>query len=157
MPASDRLSIVPAPVGAILPSVRDTIEKLDPEPKDKALRTLAEHYARAIDEARMIAVDARKLLDASARGDIEIPKRMLNALQKHTEATNVLTEVGPKLQAALESLGASPKARVSMAGKGASSDAPEPRSPFAERRARAAQRSARAGQHDSSDLDAPAT
>ena len=152
MPPSKRLSIAPAPVGEILPSVRDTIAQLGSEPKDAALRRLAEHYARSIDEARMIAIDARRLLDASAKGDIEIPKRMLNALVKHSESDQVLADLGPRLQAALESLGASPKARAAMTGKGDKPDAPTPKSSRAERRERAA---ARTRQFGSAPVDSP--
>lgn len=152
-PRARSLAAVPDPVGPMLTATRDTLKKLDAEPKDEGLRRLAEHYARAVDEARMIAVDARQLLDASAKGDIDIPKRMLNALQKHAEATTVLTEVGPKLQAALEALGASPKARAQITGKGDKPDARPGQSSLDRRRAADAERRARAGKRGPSPVD----
>jgi hypothetical protein len=75
--------------GLILPEVRHTIGQLALQPEDSAAATLAEQYARAIDQATCSA--------CGATGDR-------------------LDQLGPKLLAVLESLGATPRARAA-AGK----------------------------------------
>lgn len=145
-PRSRKLSVVDNHL--LLPSVRRTLDEVakDSPTKelDEGLRKLAEHYAEMIDEARTVALDARHLIAEAEKDDgPEIAKRMLNALVKYSEGVSTLAELGPKLQAALESLGASPKARAAMTGKGGGTPNATPgRSTLAERRARAAQRSA---------------
>lgn len=144
-PRSRKLSVVDDHL--LLPSVRRTLAEVaaDSPTKqlDEGLRKLAEHYAEVIDEARTVARDARKLIDEAQKDDgPEIAKRMLNALVKYSEGVSTLAELGPKLQAALESLGASPKARAAMTGKGGGPNATPGGSSLAQRRARAAQRSA---------------
>lgn len=67
----------------LLPAVHETIAKLTLTPEDTAAATLAEHYARTIDAA------GGELLEAE-----------------------VLKELGPKLLACLEALGATPRARA---------------------------------------------
>lgn len=145
MPPRKRLTVVDDHL--LLPSVRRTLAEVaaDSPTKqlDEGLRKLAEHYAEVIDEARTVALNARHLISEAEKDDgPEIAKRMLNALVKYSEGVSTLAELGPKLQAALESLGASPKARAAMTGKGGSPNATPGRSTLAERRARAAQRTA---------------
>ena len=149
MPPRRRLNVVED--HKLLPSVRQTLSELKSEPEDTGMRKLAEQYASAIDDAQAIAVDARALVEQTKRGEIELPRRMLNALEKYSDATNVLGELGPKLQSALESLGASPRSRAAITGKGVQkNDQPSKSAGAAEdRRARAAQRRASAREHGS--------
>lgn len=140
----------------LLPAVRSTLAALVPVLADDAgLRKLAEQYASAIDDAQAAAIDARQLIEQCKRGDLDLPRRMLNALEKYSDATSVLGELGPKLQSALESLGASPRARAAMIGKGGRPDVPAGKSASAadERRARAAGRRASARQHSPASVD----
>jgi len=156
-PRSRKLSVVQDHL--LLPSVRCTlthIEKDRPDDLaiDEGLRKLAEVYATAIDEAQSIALDAKKLIAEAQKDDgLEIAKRMLNALVKYSDATGVLEQLGPKLQAALEALGASPKARATMTGKGGKGDGPAKPSSLAQRRAAAAARESGSRSHGSSPVD----
>jgi hypothetical protein len=162
MPPRRRLSV--ADEHKLLPSARQSLAQLpaaDAE-KDAGLRRLVEVYATAIDEAVSNAVDARKLVEKVENPDdpLDVPKRLLNALVKFSDSTAVLEQLGPKLQSALESLGASPKARAAMTpkkpGGGAKPDASsgKPELTSLERRrlaATAREQSARA--HGSSSVD----
>lgn len=69
----------------ILPEVRHTIEKLTLLPEDSAAATLAERYAAAIDQAACPECGGQR---------------------------EALKDLGPKLLAALEQLGATPRARA---------------------------------------------
>jgi len=146
----------------LLPQVQRTLAELeqdDDEAKDAGLRRLAEVYAAAIDEALDVAIDARKLVaEAEDEGsDFEIAKRLLNALVKYSDANAVLEQLGPKLQSALEALGASPKARAAMTGKGGGNGAsPGGQSKFAQRRANAAARTQGARSDGSPPVDSSA-
>lgn len=165
-----RRKATPMPkVGAMLTSVRETLSTLDAKDakKDAGLRRLAEVYAKAIDDALKAAQDARALADKTEDPDdpFEVSKRLLNAFVKFSDSTTVLEQLGSKLQSTLESLGASPRVRATMArkpGGGMKPDAgsrkPEP-TPFEKRRAAAAERAqqAQTARADgSSTVDAPA-
>jgi hypothetical protein len=116
--------------------------------KDAGLRRLAEIYAAAIDEGLDAALDARALVDKAEDPDdaFEVAKRMLNALTKFSESTAVLEDLGPKLQSALEALGASPRSRAVITKKPGGGTKPdvEPAkpelTPFEKRRLAAAER-----------------
>lgn len=138
----------------VLPSVRRSLAQLKAEDKeqDAGLRTLAEVYATAIDQAAEMATAARQVVDKvdDPNDPLEAPKRLMNALVKFAEGVAVLEQLGPKLQIALESLGASPRARAAMTktpGGGSKPDAdagkPEPTS-LERRRLAAAERAANA-------------
>lgn len=119
MPPRKRLTVADGHL--LLPSVRQSLGRLEAKDaeRDAGLRRLAEVYATAIDEATVLAVDARKLV-AQAEDDqneLEIAKRLLNALVKFSDSSSTLELLGPKLQSALEALGASPKARAAMTPK----------------------------------------
>jgi hypothetical protein len=153
-PRSRKLAVVED--HKLLPAVRETLAALVPVlADDTGLRKLAEQYASAIDEAQAVAIDARKLIEQCKRGDLELPRRMLNALEKYSDSTSVLGELGPKLQSALESLGASPKARAAMIGRGKKPDAPAENSASSAdaRRARAAQRRENSRLHSAETVD----
>lgn len=166
MPRAD-LKLVPDDDGLLLPEVKATLAGLKNEPPhkhsvDRAMHRLALAYATTIDEARIVALNARDLIaEANKEDGLEIAKRTLNALVKFSESNAVLSDLGPRLQSVLETLGASPKARAAMVGSrgGGKLDdaAPKPQSPLERRRAAAAERESRARQHGSSSLDATTT
>ncbi len=145
----------------LLPSVQESIQQLDAadSAKDAGLRRLAEVYAGAIDDAIDISLHAQELV-AKAQDpddDFDVPKRLLNALVKYSDANNVLEQLGPKLQAVLESLGASPKARHQMTGKGGPPNVPAGgQTPFERRRAAAAAREQAARANGSPPVDSTA-
>lgn len=160
------LKLVPDDDGLLLPEVRATLAALKLEPShkhsvDRAMHRLAESYAAKIDEAWTIALNARDLvaLAQDEESDFEIAKRMLNALVKFSESNSVLSDLGPRLQSVLETLGASPKARAAMVGsrgggKPDDAGAGKPQESSLERRRReAAEREQRARQHGSASVD----
>lgn len=163
------LKVVPDDEHKILPSVRESLAALKNDPAhkhstDKAMRKLAEVYARQIDDATELALDARELVRQAIEGElegVEIAKRTLNALVKFSEGRMVLSDLGPRLQSVLETLGASPKARAAMTGSrggGKPDDAgpAKPESSLERRRREAEERQQRARAHGSSSVD-PAT
>lgn len=100
--------------GSLASAVADALKALKSKPEDVAMLRLVEHYAQTIDDAAEIAeqaalIEAEDLSTANA----------LAALRRRVERQAVLAELGPKLQAGLESLGASPKARAAMQKGGA--------------------------------------
>jgi hypothetical protein len=76
----------------LLPAVHRTIAQLDLRPEDSAAATLAERYAETIDDTTC------------------------NECGSHADQ---LKELGPKLLTALESLGATPRARAAITKGGA--------------------------------------
>jgi hypothetical protein len=99
--------------GSLLEAVTESLRALTPKPEDAALHALAREYAEAIDSAIEIA-DAAALIELE---DEDQAKR-LAALLRRVERQAVLADLGPKLQAALDALGASPKSRAAMQSKG---------------------------------------
>lgn len=95
--------------GSMASAVEASLDALKRKPEDAALVRLVERYAKTIDDAAEIA-DQAALIEPE---DDNQAKR-LQALTRRVEHQAVLAELGPKLQAALESLGASPKARAAM-------------------------------------------
>lgn len=129
----------------IVPAVDETLRALDPKPEDAALVRLVQRYAATIDEAAVIAAEA-----ADIDPEDEGTAKALRALQRRVEASVVLAEIGPKLHAALAELGASPKARAGLSGKGgAPSGDGDGKSKLEQLRARRA-RSSRAAAVDTS-------
>lgn len=94
----------------LLPAVAETLDALTIGPEDAAIARLARRYAAQIDEAARIAA---ALAEIDPDDDIN---RVLVALTGRVRAQSVLAELGPKLQAALVELGASPRARSGMKG-----------------------------------------
>lgn len=90
--------------------VRETLEKLEIRPEDAALAALTVEYARTIDQAKVIAARAAKV-----PYDPDTAEELAN-LRKRVSAQVTMADLGPKLLAALDALGATPKARAS-AGK----------------------------------------
>ncbi|MBL8926330.1 MAG: hypothetical protein JNM77_08825 [Pseudonocardia sp.] len=106
-PRKRALAAVPAhKPGEIEQAVADTLSKLQLQPEDAGIRALALRYGRTID-------DARKLADEAAALPYDPDTATLVArLKLKVDAHTVAVDVGPKLQAALDALGATPKARA---------------------------------------------
>jgi hypothetical protein len=94
----------------LTPAVEETLGTLQLAPEDAAVARLALSYARTIDQAAAIAALAAKLpFDPDTAEAVE-------QLRKRVSAQATMGDLGPKLLAALDALGATPKARAS-AGK----------------------------------------
>lgn len=102
----------------VAPAVAEAIEKCELKPEDAGVARLAKRYAAQIDEAAQIAADLAEATAAAGDDAGEYDRRMLTALAKRVDAQAVLAELGPKLLAALESLGASPRARAAQSRGG---------------------------------------
>lgn len=96
--------------GEMAEKVAETLENLELRPEDAGLRALALRYAVTIDEARQLAEEA------AALPYDEDTVAMVARLKTRVDAHTVMVDVGPKLLAALDALGATPKAR-SATGK----------------------------------------
>lgn len=99
----------------VRPAVSETLRNLADgagdarESQDAAARALAVRYAAQIDEAAVIAADLAELEPE----DFDQAER-IRRLARRVEAQTVLAELGPKLLAVLESLGATPKGRAAL-------------------------------------------
>lgn len=87
-------------------SVRQAVGELDLRPEDVAVAALAVEYAETIDRA---AVLAQLAADVPYDDDTAA---MVSRLKQRVDAHAVMADVGPKLLAALDALGATPKARA---------------------------------------------
>lgn len=103
----------------MVPAVAEAIDQLALKPEDAGVARLAQRYAAQIDESAQIAADLAEATAAAGSDAGEYDRRMLTALAKRVDAQAVLAELGPKLLAALESLGASPRARAAQVKGGA--------------------------------------
>lgn len=98
--------------GLIAPAVAESLAKLDLPLEDRAVSKLAELYAKELDVASAIAAKAEAVLRAvNKTGDVELMEAV-TALRNRLTAKATLENIGPKLLAALEALGATPKARA---------------------------------------------
>jgi ribonuclease D len=86
--------------------VIETIGKLKLAPEDAALSALAVQYARTLDRCEAIAADARRMPFDPESADA------LEQLRKRVSAVAATSDLGPKLLASLDALGATPKARA---------------------------------------------
>lgn len=115
------LRSAPAPVeGEMTRSVRESVGNLELRPEDAGISALAVRFARTIDDAAELAE-----LAAGMPYDPDTAVQLAR-LRQRVEAHTVMVEVGPKLQAALDALGATPKARAQVlkpAAPGASKSA----------------------------------
>lgn len=93
------------------PKVAETLDALDLGPADAALAQLVREYAAQVDKAAVIAAALAKL---PAAPDFE---EELGRLRARVSAHQTLIDLGPKLQAGLVELGATPKARAALPGK----------------------------------------
>lgn len=112
-PRKRNLAAVPgssAETRGLAAKVEETLEKLDLAPEDAAVSALAVQYARTIDRAAAIAADAARVpFDPDTAEAVE-------QLRKRVAAHTTMSDLGPKLLAALEALQATPRARAT-AGK----------------------------------------
>lgn len=111
-PRGRKLASVPdeSAAGTMLAGVRATLDKLELRPEDEALKVLAAEYAATMDKAAAIAARLAKLPPD------EDTAEELQRLKQRVSAQVTMSDLGPKLLAALDALGATPKAR-SAAGK----------------------------------------
>jgi hypothetical protein len=104
---------VPSPPAAprLADDVAATVAALESklQPEDAALAALALRYAQTIDTAAELAE-----LAAAVPYDPDTAQTVAR-LRQRVDAHAVMAEVGPKLQAALTELGATPRARAAAA------------------------------------------
>lgn len=92
--------------GGLAEKVQATLDKLELRPEDAALAALALEYGRTIDRAAIIAAQASKIaFDPDSAEEVA-------RLRAKVSAHATMSDVGPKLLAALDALGATPKARA---------------------------------------------
>ena len=110
--AGRRLSSVSGGSGpsapGLVPKVAETLEALDLLPTDAALAQLVREYAAQVDKAAVIAAQLAKLPPSP---DVE---EELGRLRARVSAHQVLIDLGPRIQAGLVELGATPKARANL-------------------------------------------
>lgn len=122
MPPRKRLTAVPEDKAengrGLAAKVQETLDKLELRPEDTALAALAVQYARTLDRCEAIAADARRVpFDPDTAEALE-------SLRKRVGAVTATSDLGPKILAALDALGATPKSRAASpkaAGKRAGS------------------------------------
>lgn len=85
----------------------------DPSPVDVAVAELAITYAKAIDQAEVVAASLAKVMREVAELDVDVYDKLL-PLAVRIERTAVLASLGPKLLAAMDALLITPKARASV-------------------------------------------
>lgn len=119
-PKGRKLTAAPAPVDTTLstppqapptdrglgPQVAATLSHLELKPEDAAVAELAREYARTIDTARIIAAQLARMPVTEDNAE-ELAK-----LRAKVAAHSTMADIGPKLLAALDALGATPKARA---------------------------------------------
>jgi hypothetical protein len=97
----------------LAPAVAQAIAALKLGPEDAAAVKLAGRYAAAIDQAAAVADDAARALEKADPDDADAQMHIYSLAAK-VEEKELLEKLGPKLLAALESLGASPAARARL-------------------------------------------
>lgn len=94
------------PGGKLTRAVRESLENLQVQPEDAGLCALVTEYAVTMDGAAAIAAQVAKLpFDPDTADAVE-------QLRKRVSAQVTMSDLGPKLLAALDALGATPKARA---------------------------------------------
>lgn len=91
------------------PAVEATLSALELKDEDLALSRLAVRYARELDQAAAVAAQADRVLRAVS-DDPELSE-LVSALKGKLSARSAVEQIGPKLQNALDALGATPKSR----------------------------------------------
>lgn len=90
----------------ITPKIEATLAALELRPEDAGIAELALRYARTIDRAEAIAARAAQIpFDPDSADEVK-------RLAQRVSAQVTMSDLGPKLQAALDALGATPKARA---------------------------------------------
>jgi hypothetical protein len=103
----------------LAPTVRATLGSLALGDEDQAAAALAVEYAKQIDDAEAAGKIAERAISTLLRdGDAEDRdhEKYVYALAAKVEAATLLAQLGPKLLAVLESLGATPAARARLKG-----------------------------------------
>lgn len=108
----------PAPeaLNHLTAGVEATLAATPARPEDEAMRALLRRYARVMDESAALAELAADI-DTSALDDNG--NKDLARLKAKVSAQQVMTDLGPKLLAALDALTATPKARTEKAASSA--------------------------------------
>lgn len=106
----------------LAPAVTAALDVIELEGEDIAARKLAERYAREIDQADAAAAHAERVLRAV--GDDPELHELVSALKAKLSARVAVSDLGPKLLAVLDSLGATPKARAARKGGAAGGKKP---------------------------------
>lgn len=97
----------------LVPAVEDTLAQLELAPEDAGIARLALGYARTIDRAEAIAAQAARIpYDPDTSEEVK-------RLAARVSAQATMADLGPKLLAALDALGATPKARAAQSKPGA--------------------------------------
>ncbi|MFD4196631.1 terminase small subunit [Amycolatopsis thermoflava] len=105
----------------LAPAVAETLTNLELSEQDKAVSRLARTYAEQIDRAAGAAAQADHVLRlAVEREEDPDTLELIRALKAKLAERTAVTDLGPKLLAALVELGATPKARAAAAKGGAS-------------------------------------
>lgn len=104
----------------LAPAVAETLSNLELSGEDLALSRLAQTYAEQIDRAAGAAAGADRVLREIDQGEDPDLYEMVSALKAKLSERAAVSDLGPKLLAALDALGASPKARASAAKGGGS-------------------------------------
>lgn len=99
----------------LAPAVTEALDVVELEAEDAAAVKLAERYAREIDQADAAAAHADRVLREV--GDDPELLELVSALKAKLAARTAVSDLGPKLLAILDALGATPKARA-VARKG---------------------------------------
>ncbi|MCF7548911.1 hypothetical protein [Pseudonocardia sp. WMMC193] len=94
--------------GGLAAEVRATLEHLDLQPQDQALAAVAVRYGETIDRAAAIAAQAARIpYDPDTAEEVK-------KLASRVSGQVTMADLGPKLLAALDALGATPKARAAV-------------------------------------------
>ncbi len=102
----------------LVPAIQASLGKLELSEEDQALSRLAETYARQIDQAAGAAAHADRVLRAVDQAEDPDLYEQVAALKAKLAERTAVSDLGPKLLAALDALGASPKARAAAAKGG---------------------------------------
>lgn len=99
----------------LAPAVTASLGEIELEAEDAAAVKLAERYAREIDQADAAAAQADRVLRQIDDEDADL-QELVAALKAKLAARTAVSDLGPKLLAVLDSLGATPKARAARKG-----------------------------------------
>lgn len=100
----------------LVPAVSEALAAIELEAEDVAVSKLAERYAREIDQADAAATQADKVLRLINPEDNPDLFELVKGLKAKLSARVAVSDLGPKLLAALDSVGATPKARAARKG-----------------------------------------
>lgn len=101
----------------LAPAIVATLAELNLGPVDSAAVRLAERLALQLDDAMWLEVAADKILKAVLAAGVLADEELdaLDALRRKLSARGALSDLGPKLLAVLDDLGATPMSRAKLA------------------------------------------